>query len=68
MVMTAILNAIAGLGVTVMVIAPLVWAILTQHRDHPGRAQPDGGPARAPQSQSRQRRRRPRYTSAAGRA
>ncbi len=35
MIPTAILNAILALGVIVMVLAPLVWAILTQHRDHP---------------------------------
>ena len=34
MATTAILNIILALGVIVMVVAPLVWAIRTQHRDH----------------------------------
>jgi hypothetical protein len=50
MILTAILNAILALGVIVMVVTPLVWAILTQHRDHPRSAATDGGPARVPQS------------------
>ena len=34
--MTSILlNAILGVAVVVMVVAPLVWAVLTQHRDLP---------------------------------
>jgi hypothetical protein len=28
------LNSILAFGVIVMVVSPLVWAILTQHRDH----------------------------------
>jgi hypothetical protein len=28
-----VLNAILCLAITVMVVSPLVWAILTQHRD-----------------------------------
>ena len=35
MIPTAILNAILAVGVIVIVVTPLVWAILTQHRDHP---------------------------------
>lgn len=35
MILTAILNAVLAVGVIVMVITPLVWAILTQHRGHP---------------------------------
>jgi hypothetical protein len=30
-----ILNVILTLGVAVMVVSPLVWAIRTAHRDHP---------------------------------
>lgn len=30
-----ILNAILCVAVTVMVVSPLVWAILTQHHDQP---------------------------------
>ena len=35
MALVITLNAILAFGVIVMVIAPLVWAILTQHRDAP---------------------------------
>jgi hypothetical protein len=51
-----------------MVVTPLVWAILTQHRDHPLPAATDGGPARAPQSDDRRRAPRPQYTPVTGRA
>jgi hypothetical protein len=68
MILTAILNAILALGVIVMVVTPLVWAILTQHRDHPLPAATDGGPARAPQSDDRRRAPRQQYTPVAGRA
>lgn len=43
MVITTILNAVLVLGVIVMVLTPLVWAILTQHRDHPDAAATHGG-------------------------
>jgi hypothetical protein len=33
MTVTAVFNAILGVAVVVAVVAPLVWAILTQHRD-----------------------------------
>ncbi len=46
-----IVNVILCIGVIVMVVAPLVWAILTQHRDHP---QSDSGVA--PRSERRERR------------
>jgi ABC-type glycerol-3-phosphate transport system permease component len=35
MVLVIALNAILAFGVIAMVISPLVWAILTQHRDSP---------------------------------
>ena len=35
MILTAIVNAILAIGVIIVVVTPLVWAILTQHRDHP---------------------------------
>ena len=35
MTLAAILNLTLALGVTVMVVTPLAWAILTQHRDRP---------------------------------
>jgi hypothetical protein len=33
--MPIILNVALCCGVIVMVVAPLVWAVLTAHRDHP---------------------------------
>jgi hypothetical protein len=51
MLITAILNGILALGVIVMVLTPLVWAILTQHRDHPRPAAADGTDVRTPLSQ-----------------
>ena len=35
MILTVLLNAILCLAVLVVVVTPLVWAIVTQHRDHP---------------------------------
>ena len=35
MILTVLLNAILCLAVLVVVVTPLVWAILTQHRDRP---------------------------------
>ena len=43
MVLMLILNAILGVGVTVMVVAPLVWAIRTQYRDQPAAPGAAGG-------------------------
>ncbi len=40
--MTLVLNLILGLGVTVMVVTPLLWAIATQHRDQPVSARSAG--------------------------
>ncbi len=45
MVLMLILNAMLGVGVTVMIVAPRVWAIRTQYRDQP--AAP-GAAGRAP--------------------
>lgn len=68
MTTTAILNAILAVGVIGMVLTPLVWAILTQRRDHP--RQTITHPAGAPRIEAREHRatRRRRYTTAAGRA
>ncbi len=68
MTTTIILNAILALGVIAMVVTPLVWAILTQHRDHPTLAAAES--ATADQSHSRDRRHatRPQYKPAIGRA
>ncbi|HET9720325.1 MAG TPA: hypothetical protein VFP55_09635 [Solirubrobacteraceae bacterium] len=67
MTTTTILNSILAVGVIVMVVTPLVWAILTQRRDHSRQtitqtttSHPAGRPHRAT--------RRRRYTAAAGRA
>ncbi len=68
MTTTAILNVILALGVIVMVIAPLVWAILTQHRDHPWLVVTDGASGRQPQAQPRQRTSRPSYRPVIDRA
>jgi hypothetical protein len=42
-----ILNAILMVAVIAIVVTPLVWAILTQHRDHPRPAPTDGVIGRA---------------------
>ncbi len=55
MIPTAILNAILALGVIVMVLAPLVWAILTQHRDHPRSAANESATMRPPTPEPRRR-------------
>ena len=56
MASTLIVNVILCIGVIVMVVTPLVWAILTQHRDHP---QPDGGIAHRSERREHRRARRP---------
>jgi hypothetical protein len=74
MVLTVIFNAILALGVIVMVVTPLGWAILTQHRDHAHPAPTDGPimhsppTMRSPQSRDRQPSRRPQYKPVGGRA
>ena len=67
MTLTVIVNAILVVGVTVMVVAPLMWAILTQHRDHPGTAATDSATMPAPQSRGRRHAARPQYNPVAGR-
>jgi hypothetical protein len=56
----AITNVILAVGVTVMVVTPLVWAILTQHRDHPGPAVTARATPRQPAPQPRRHTPRPR--------
>jgi hypothetical protein len=34
MALTIVLNVVLAIGVIAMVVTPLAWAILTQHRDH----------------------------------
>ncbi len=67
MILTAILNATLAVGVIVMVITPLVWAILTEHRDHRRRAATDGATGTAAKSRARKQTRRP-YQPVAGQA
>jgi hypothetical protein len=61
MILTAILNAILAVAVTVMVVAPLVWAILTQRSDHAGPAATDSATMRARQTRDRRLAARPQY-------
>jgi hypothetical protein len=68
MITTAILNLILALGVTVMVVTPLAWAILSQHRDHPHPARTDATTARASQSDDGRRAPRPQQRPVAGHA
>jgi hypothetical protein len=65
MTMAAILNAVLMLGVVVVVVAPLGWAILTQHRDEARAAIAEAVLVRADQSRERPRVRRPQYGRAA---
>jgi hypothetical protein len=68
MTLTIILTAILSLGVAVMVITPLVWAIATQRHDRPATARHGAG-ARQRASQSAPRRApRPQYKPISGRA
>lgn len=66
MITTAILNVTLALGVVTIVVTPLVWAILTQHRDHRGLRHGERAASRDPQPRVRRPAARP-YTPAAGR-
>ena len=65
---TAILNVVLASGVFVMVVAPLVWAILTQHRDHPRPPAADRSTVRSPQPYPRHPSSQPRHEPVVGRA
>jgi hypothetical protein len=67
MVLTVLFNAILALGVIVMVVTPLVWAILTQHRDHPQPEATDTAKIDTRQSRERRHAARPQYDSILGR-
>jgi hypothetical protein len=67
MILLATLNAILAVGVSVLVVTPLVWAILTQHRDPPHHTATAGATERAPQSRERRHAARPRYKPLVGR-
>lgn len=76
MSLAAIINAVFAAGVTVMVTAPLLWAIVTQHRDDPDSATPGAVTAGHPQAPgqqrvqqpAQQRPQQPRYQPVIGRA
>ncbi|HSP64973.1 MAG TPA: hypothetical protein VLO10_02170 [Candidatus Deferrimicrobium sp.] len=68
MIMTAVINAILALGVFVMVVTPLVWAIVTQHHDHPRRAAADGATVRRTEPRKPRHVDRPEYKPVVGRA
>lgn len=68
MITTAILNIVLALGVIVMVVTPLVWAILTQHRDRPRIAAIDSAGTSPQNHQPRRRAAQPSYRPLAGRA
>jgi hypothetical protein len=67
-ILTAILNAILAVGVIVMVVTPLVWAILTHHRDHPRPPATLGATTRPPSPRPRHPSLRPRRRAVVGRA
>ncbi len=68
MILTVVLNAILAVGVIVMVVTPLVWAILTQHRDHPRQTATLGVTVPPPSSRPRHPSARPRRRAVIGRA
>jgi hypothetical protein len=49
MALIIVLNALFALGVIVAVVSPLVWAILTQHRDQVAIASVRTRPAQRPE-------------------
>lgn len=68
MTLTMILTAILSLGVAVMVITPLVWAIATQRRDWPATAMHGAGARQRISQSARRRAPRPQYKPVSGRA
>ena len=68
MILTAILNLIFAVGVIVMVLTPLMWAILTQHRDRPRPTAAARTPVRSPEPQPRRPSSQPRHEPVVGRA
>ncbi len=58
MTIVIILNVILCVAVVVGVVAPLVWAIVTQHRDEPDTVVATRGTRRVPVRVSRRGRRR----------
>ncbi len=68
MITTMILNAVLALGVIVMVVAPLVWAIVTQHRDLPHTAATGSGTISPTRRQSPRHAPQRRHNPVIGRA
>ena len=68
MITTAIFNAILAVSVIVMVVTPLVWAILTQHHDHPRSVATDGATVRTAEPRKPRHTDRPQYEPDMGRA
>jgi hypothetical protein len=69
MALTTVLNVILAIGVVVMVVAPLAWAIVRERREHPvaRTAEAPSAPQRGPQPSAPDRRgARPRYKPVAG--
>jgi hypothetical protein len=60
MALTIILTIILGSAVIIGVVAPLMWAILTQHRDQPVAVAAASG-ARGTEARVARRGRRPQY-------
>jgi ABC-type cobalt transport system substrate-binding protein len=65
MILTAIFNAVLAVGVIVMVVTSLMWAILTQHGD-PGGA--DSATVRTHRNGEHRHARSPQYKPIVGRA
>jgi hypothetical protein len=59
-----VLNTILGFAAVVIVLSPLIWAILTQHRDEPAPGGTAGSSSRATAPRTR-RTRRPRQAPTA---
>ncbi len=68
MTTSLILNAVFAIGVLVIVVAPLLWAIATQHRDVPAATRTavrTHAPTTRPATASSRRRPRPAVTRTA---
>jgi hypothetical protein len=65
MILTIAVNAILVVGVVAMVVTPLIWAIITEHRAN--LAATDGATTRRARGLDRRRARRAQHTPLAGR-
>ena len=68
MALTTVLNIILAIGVVVMVVAPLAWAILRERREHaiPVAAAPAAPQPKPEPSEPGRRGSRPRYKTVVG--